>query len=58
MKLAAADALAAVVGDELRPDHIVPSPSTGGWPGRGEYAEACRRAAASERPPGQGIHAG
>jgi malate dehydrogenase (oxaloacetate-decarboxylating) len=26
MKLAAADALAAVVADELRPDHIVPSP--------------------------------
>jgi malate dehydrogenase (oxaloacetate-decarboxylating) len=26
MKLAAADAIAAVVGDDLRPDHIVPSP--------------------------------
>ena len=26
MKLAAADALAAVVADELRPDHVVPSP--------------------------------
>ena len=26
MKLAAADALADVVADELRPDHIVPSP--------------------------------
>jgi malate dehydrogenase (oxaloacetate-decarboxylating) len=29
MKLAAADALAAVVADELRPDHIVPSPFDG-----------------------------
>ena len=26
MKLAAATAIAAVVGDELRPDYIVPSP--------------------------------
>jgi malate dehydrogenase (oxaloacetate-decarboxylating) len=26
MKLAAAEAIAGVVGDDLRPDHVVPSP--------------------------------